>query len=365
MDNRKVTDCCLTDCSYDFYNPYCKGEDCPDQYRDIVGPECLLPVTDYCLGEGLRTEDWIRAWTAPGKNPQNIPDCVYLLSRFLLLPTPPIAMDISQGPPLPDLFRSSFFIDQGEGVMEKVFKAYEGKGFVLGSPPNSRTFSPLEYSLYNVCHNVPGICKGYLRNFCSPYRGEDLIRNPALAKWCGCYLPDAEYSKYVDSYQITKECTPYCIREESVPVPLASGNAPSLCKQNVCVLDDITVDLQNSTVRGGVNFRQVCGDCGESGVCSCIISRVNIKVVNSEIQGIDFTQKCGKSSKCTQKVGPLTIEVPCEIGENVAEEFDSALRSAYIARNTQILLWILGAIVLVGLAWAVFSLWRGGRSSSS
>nr|WIL04099.1 putative membrane protein [Cedratvirus lena] len=343
--------CCLRDCSY----ANCTGASSLSSSSlsassscSITSASCSTLLNNLCSGTNTNTEEWNRAWTQSSVPERDIPDCVYYLSRSLLRETPPVAQDIGRTRPPPSLFRDSASISQSRDFMRSVFSNLITRGYLLGSAPNSRTFNSIEFSLYNVCKNVPGVCSSYLQDFCSTYNGQTILNNPALAKWCGCYLPEEEYARYVNEYSVNKECTPYCIRQESVPLANPAGNSPLTCAQNVCILDNVAITLQNSSVRGGANFSQICGDCGQGGRCSCVTSNINLTLVNSEVQGIDFTQNCSaQTSRCTRRVGSVELEVPCQTGDSVEQEANQAYEQALRSRNLRIFFSILAAIFLV------------------
>lgn len=344
-----MAECCFADCTYNPRTSFCLTHLCPKE--SILSSSCSI-VADVCTGkEGER--EFINAWTLSTE--QGMPPCVYYLSRRLLKDTPPLAYDISTASPPPGLFRSSTTLLSARLFLDEVFSGYAKYGYKIGSPPNSSTFSPVEYTLYSVCKNVPGLCSSILPSLCSSYSGEDLLRVPSLANWCGCYLRDEEYARYVNLYHVTKECTPYCSRSESIPLSTPSATEISPCQQNVCILDDVSIELVNSTITNGIRFTQICGNCGERGRCSCISTDTNLAIVGSRVEGIDFLQECGESSKCTKRIGTLVVEVPCEL-EDISSEIEEQIEKARKRKNAFVFFLILGAILFVGLVWWILSL---------
>jgi len=336
-------ECCFADCPYNPTFSYCNTHACKES---ILSPECKI-VEDVCTGKQGERE-FINSWTI--SDDRGIPPCVYYLSRKLLVDTPPIAYNLLLSPPPVGLFRSSATINSTRLFMDNVIEAFTAFGYRIGSPPNSITFSPVEYSLYRVCRNTPGICS-FLSDLCSNYTLDTLLRIPSLANWCGCYLPDKEYSKYVDLYQVTKQCTPYCSREDSVPLSSSSGTEKSPCKQSVCILDEVAIELANSTITDGLKFTQICGSCGEYGTCSCITTKTSLTAINSTIGGIDFRQTCGSDSKCTKRIGPYTVEVDCAEEITPDKKYEEEINGALNARTAKIIFFILGAILIVGIVW--------------
>lgn len=330
---------------------------CDPSLRDITSDACnsaRVSIEDVCLGVGLTDQQWIDVWTKPTYQSQAL--CPYFLSRKVLNIAGSQVLNLQTAVPPPSQYISGDRIAWARNFLSRLASNYNARGFSFGSAPNSRNFSPIEPVLYNICSNAPGLCNSFLRQFCSPFTGDQLTREPALANWCGCYLPDSEYETYVTQYQVNRECTPYCIREGAVPLARASGTSPSPCTQNTCIIDDVTIRLERSSVGQGVNFSQFCGNCGEGTTCSCILSGASIEVINSRIGGqIDLSQNCSGSSLCYIDVGPTQIQVPCATGDDASNQVEKEFRDALFRRNLTILLVLLGAIILVGIVWFVVS----------
>jgi hypothetical protein len=66
---------------------------------------------------------------------------------------------------------------------------------------------------------------------------------------------------------------------------------------NVCVMDDITVDLINSST-GNITFNQVCGCPG--GKCICYMAEDAINEINSISGQIDISQNCSNCATFNQ-----------------------------------------------------------------
>jgi hypothetical protein len=216
-------------------------------------------------------------------------------------------------------------------LMTKVFDRYASNGFVLGTIPGQPGYNDFQNFLYQLGCSVPVVYQDSLKDYCSIYTADRLSLNPEANNFCGCYLPDVEYIKYVDNYQIDKECTPMCNRPNSIPL-VQGDNSAILCEQSVCLIDNIAINLLNSTVSGGININQMCGNCaqsaGSTAGCSCIIQNNTIDGVSAEIGEIDLSQSCS-TTQCTitnpnPNGSPPTLDVPCGQPTDSATAFAQA-----------------------------------------
>jgi hypothetical protein len=137
--------------------------------------------------------------------------------------------------------------------------------------------------------NVFGVCDDVLTNFCQNYTSEDLQKDGTLQVLCGCHLPQNDYK--FSGWGIPSSCDPLCLYQNTV-----QNATYQPCKSTSCIIDNVTVDIINSQVGNGINFGQVCGSCGGSGVCECWLSGININDVNSIINGgINLSQSCNNN----------------------------------------------------------------------
>jgi hypothetical protein len=214
---------------------------------------------------------------------------------------------------------SSAGVAWGQELFAAVFAKYKALGFTIGSVPGTIGYNPFQDYLYNICCQVPIICSGSLDSICSIYSAQRLSFDPDVANWCGCYLPDQEYASYVDAYQINKECTPMCNRLTTIPI-VNGANSAILCTQDICIIDDISINLNNTSSNGGINISQLCGNCsgtfGSRSTCSCIIQNNTIEGANAVIGNINLNEACSSTTCNVTNPGfpglPPTIEVPCD-----------------------------------------------------
>jgi hypothetical protein len=133
------------------------------------------------------------------------------------------------------------------------------------------------------------LCQDGLDRVCETQTAQRISLNPAIAQWCGCHLPPQEYEDYSVKFNIPPECTPMCNRSGTIPI-VGINAEPVNCKQNVCLIDEVTVNLINAQIGGGITFDQICGNCGGN-PCSCIISNTEIDIINFHVHVLYRIQK--------------------------------------------------------------------------
>lgn len=376
-DNAK---CCFRDLAYNGSAQYCyEANDekltCNPNYRDMTGTGCQTTMLDYCAGVGdnnVTMEDLIERWSETSDQ-----SCIYAVKRNLF-GNPNIPGLTSQVPINPELFNNNEGFRWSQQLFNALFNKYTELGFQIGALPGFPGYNEFQSDvIFPICSTVPGLCEVGLQSTCSSLTLEDLTNAPELVPWCGCYLNDIEYQKYVDEYQVNKECTPPCARQGNIPLANISGFGVLPCKQSICIIDNVTIALEQSQVGGSINFSQFCGACGgsaqgsatsasgraqasESAVtCQCFINDVNIDTASSMIGGgINLNEICGTDTQCFRPNpngdDPPIISAPCDaspiynpnndpviIAEREAEETQAFRRNVIIA------IVILGVIALV------------------
>ena len=297
-------------------------------YRSIVSSDCQNPLSDYCTGtqsgDNPNSTEWMNRWQTDSILEEA--NCTYAVYRNILhtggtghcfnpadfKPIPGICNIDSPLPLDPEGFYWASLL------MNKVLQRYEDQGFVIGALPGTKGFNEFQDLIFeNICCPYPGLCQEALRGVCSKYNTQNLISNPELLGWCGCHMNIEEYEPYSKKYNIQAQCAPTCNRQGVIPITGIDEN-PIRCTQNICIIDNTTTEIINSTIGGNVNFNQVCGGCDVGGVgqCSCLVDNTTIDVNNSTIGGnfVPIAEGCG-SYICTvpnsSSLGPSTIQVPC------------------------------------------------------
>lgn len=307
---------------------------------------CQELAIQYCSGADLSPGDisWTSRWTADDVV-LGQPQCIYALKRNLFKEIGCVGANI----PLTNQAGlcqpitaplSSEGTQWATTLMSSVLERYNQDGYVLGTNPGDVGYNPFQDTLYQLSCAVPVVMQQPLTQACSIYTAEGVSRNPTIANFCGCYLPSSEYTKYVDYYQINKECTPTCNRLTNIPI-VSGDNQAIRCNQSSCIIDDITINIISSNIgQEGIGISQVCGNCSGTGnntaSCSCIVSSDVITVVNSNIGGINISEQCSSSLCSIANPDPLgtpkQISIPCsQLSNNPSDQFNQAVNSVLVA----------------------------------
>jgi len=186
---------------------------------------------------------------------------------------------------------------------------YSGKSGVyvpgVDNPSDSQlNFQNLLADVCNLSENG-GKCSVFWNSQCSSYTRDDTL-NPTVRKFCGCYLPSGQYSQ-----QTQRTCDPVCSAFGNVKYfPTPTSTSPEPCASNVCVIDDVTIQIVDSSV-GDITFQQLCQNCGVVGQCQCIIEDINIISSNSKVGQLNLQQNCGASLQCFSTVNGTSQPVDC------------------------------------------------------
>lgn len=307
-----------------------------NNYRSITSRGCQDIMTQYCTGT-LPTDPppeansiaWLDRWDqGRGIKEQT---CNEVIARNLFRTSspcgeaiPPLVPGQCNIPPVLEIDSEGYFWAQS--LITAAISRYEEQGLSIGALPGEANYNPWAEFLYaNICCPYPGLCQSALTKACETNTAQRISLNPAISQWCGCHLPIGEYEDYSVKFNIPPECTPMCNRTGTVPI-VGVNAEPVLCKQDICLIDGITVNLINSQVGGGIDFNQICGNCGVNASCSCVVSNTTIDINNSTIGGnvVPVSQGCGSVS-CSETnpggTGPNVISTKCD-GGNPYSQYD-------------------------------------------
>lgn len=325
---------------------------CDPNYQAIFGPGCQSTLLDYCGGNPIDS-NWLNRWKLDPQAPQN---CATAISESIFQEginrchVPFTLAPNCGGNTNPQVVYNGDGLIWAQDLVKEAVSNFTKNGFVLGSIPGTPTYHPFQDILYDqVCCPFAAVCEPALRDYCGTLSTDEVSRNPELAKWCGCHLNVLEYQKYVDEYDIPSLCTPICNRIGTVPQVGLNG-LPTTCPVDVCIIDKITVNVLNSQVGGGIQFNQVCGDCG-AGRCTCIVSQNEVDISNTIIGGslIPVSENCG-SLRCTRPnpgpTGPNTIAGPCDT-TNPYQQFNTEMQTVQNNTINNRIFWSLVVIVVV------------------
>ena len=172
--------------------------------------------------------------------------------------------------------------------------------------------------LHQLCLDVPQACNEGLNTLCAKYTRESASGNGNIADFCGCHMIPSTYAVYANQYAIGKECDPLCARTTTVPFTNADGIVQD-CKSNICIIDDVTLNLTNTSV-GDINFKQACGGCTGTASCQCSISGLSLTTAEAELGNIDLEQYCQSGVTC-YRANPTdpnlpAVEVDCDLPDD-------------------------------------------------
>ena len=310
-DNTSLPDSCYED-------NITKQRTCDPKYRDLAAPECQDKVKEYCLGNTHvpGVNNFLELWT---------PDSEINLSKFLEVNFDPInnpwkntsggyhnaghlgdpgtvserykmvedeegANKIVKTPCLTaiarsiypysdvktweDLISNEIDLDLADTdsagrswARELMHELYNKYTKTYGSFVGAINQDGLQKSdqfkeiIGTVCGKYPFLCVDFLPDACNTVTSDQMAYlSPDVRSWCGCYMNEKEYKKY-NELSIPTECTPAC--NSPGTIPLIDGNQrPKICKDTICVIDDLNINITDSTYPGGFNFNQLCRSCG-------------------------------------------------------------------------------------------------------
>jgi hypothetical protein len=225
-----------------------------------------------------------------------------------------------------------------------VFETYTSN-CKIGDDKNSDVCKEFEIKLRNICVNpsLPGLCEYFLsgkapqyieggvkglcpslsdrEDFCNKnYTRDEVLKNSMLGSFCGCYItPDPTFSENIkvtpdcliggddcrvctdkdSDYECVSNpsCDPLCHRASTSQRAYNPTGTIITCPQNICAINDVNINVDNSKVPGGINFNSICGGCDKNNGCLCVISGVNITQTMSTI-GVGNLNNLCETSVC-------------------------------------------------------------------
>jgi hypothetical protein len=321
---------------YNYYNYYPYYQHKQPNHRNLASESCVENIGKYCTGlmpnDDYNSSQWLDRWVnveytgvgQPKSCPIFIENLLYNLSKYDPTPSPskncsprPLRVPGTCGLKVTEagVNITPDGAKQVNVILQQFLKHYTDNGFKLGSIPGSSTYHPAQDVIFNeICCPYPEVCSAFLGDTCAEYTLDQIQHQPNTLAWCGCYLQNDQYESYAQKYNMSKECTPTCNRIDVIPIIGPSGDIVK-CTTDACIMDDVTVNIVNSTINGGVTFNQVCGNC-TGGSCTCIVENDEIDIYNSTINGtfVPISQSCG-SFHCSLtnygSFGPRVIVTEC------------------------------------------------------
>ncbi len=184
-----------------------------------------------------------------------------------------------------------------------------------------------------------GTCDPILDYVCQEFNIPDIVgpdgslstTDKTLQDICGCHLMTSglppgkpiggDWSNFSEDPQTTSpyynmnvsvggtQCNPVCVNAK-----IQSQELGGSCSAGFCVLDDITVNIINSTIgEGGVNIGNAC-NCGDK-ACNCYMSNIVVNDIGSVTNGINIVSQCGKCFSYKDHDISNAVPVDCPTGE--------------------------------------------------
>ena len=194
-----------------------------------------------------------------------------------------------------------------------------------------------------------GKCSSLWTQQCQNYTRSD-AEHPLIRQFCGCYLPEDQYNGLSTDL---RACDPLCSGLDTVQFfPSATATQPQQCTTDVCIIDDVTINVINSDL-GNITFQQICQNCGP-GNCRCIISDINILAQNSDLGQLNLQQNCGSATECFAIVNGQNQAVPCDqyltaFGLNAPALSQTRTRTLTLAITYGIIAFLLIILIMVSL----------------
>lgn len=270
---------------------------CDPNYRNMKSPQCLDKIKPYCSGDKLFAgqNHWMELWLPDSQvdvnsGQDNINDdgtserylkqpCLRALARAVYSDVGNQIctwedfqqLDIYQG--VIDPAGLNWAQDVLDSILDKYINEFGSPIGAVNQDGYIQSSSFIDF-YWNLCKTFPQICQRSLTNFCRDIKVPDLLEQPDAVKFCACYMTDDQYQNY-EKFNVNRECTPVCNRKGVIPA-VDDNDLPLICEQNLCIIDDLSIELNNVLNPGTINFNQICNSCG------AVVNDINFDGTNSQ-----------------------------------------------------------------------------------
>lgn len=360
---------------------------CDPEYRRLGSDKCYQEMFNWCVTdtiEGTITDKWSGSVFIPPGYLATNPCTRLFFSTFYSNSYGDLANDTADPlvgqecyTPISDYYLSDTILvpnpidfegpRKAQALLSTAINNYVKNGGILAGVAGDTGVNVSFNQLISlICEKYPGVCINSLQEYCLSVTENDLKRNPRLINLCGCNLSQSVYSLYTDTFQITKECTPYCNTPGTIPVPISFlERGGKKCLESTCVINDVTLNFIDSQVGDqGITLGNFCSSCGTGGaVCSCLLSDITFTSVSSQISGLNLSQQCS-GGKCVipeiQLDGSTQhVSVSCNLEKSKIVTNPTAVKKAgeFIITAIIILLVFIGLIGFFFLAWKLLGIY--------
>lgn len=360
---------------------------CAPQYRDLSlftpntevsdSGGSLGTISDMCTTGLNSLDEMIQAWN-PYLGDNNSGTCVAILAKYLFGQEPeywnPGAAALISGYTLPENQVNPSDSGAGQIMMQELFSQYQKLGYdVLARPgyPGYEPASIMSTRLFNMCTAAPIACQASLSSQVCPVITAAEVQTDGYTRgWCGCHMSPEQYTKYT-KFSIDVSCTPFCAAQNVIPIA-TSLKGSRTCEQNICIIDDVTIQIINSEV-GSINISNICRGCGDSSsvpknssttirsTCNCQIGDANVRVINSRVGTssngqINVTQDCQGTLSCFKQTDDnQRVPVNCNYDGTADEYIQDELTQRNVQYASSSLFYIfLGWLIIFMIIFLIF-----------
>jgi hypothetical protein len=365
--------CCLNDMSCNPSPQNCfensnSGLTCDPVNRNQTSTSCQTNMLAYCTGADVpqgTSEIWMNRWLnkVTYNGVEYDKPCLNTIYRNLYNGQPSIEC---LGNPITSQIVSPTINTEGyvfgQNLMTQMIARLIQDGGDLVATESTESNNLMSSTIFEICNLNPGLCQNALYSYCANVTTDDLIRNPSLLTYCGCYMPPEQYSKYTDLYHVDKQCAPTCNMSGVIPLADASGTSTLTCNQTTCIIDDVSINIASSIVGGtgtGISFNQICNSCSiGGGTCSCLVTGSTINIIDSTVGSLNLSQQCTGSNACysevTQPDGTIVNQqVSCSSDsltidsyQKIQNQNEQNQKNAIWNRNMKILI-VFGVLIII------------------
>jgi len=325
---------------------------CSPDYRNLSSTNCLDLVKPYCTGSSLLPgqTNWWEMWVPesgvelkPGLENYDVGDsyfipnnlnidpenesryikqpCMRALARAMTRDEQFCSWESIQGL---DIRRGNYDkegLRWAQEVVTSIFNRYINQfgSFVGGVNSKGQQIGEMEQVFFDICTKFPVLCQDSLSKICENINTADLADTFRADVWCGCYMPDNEYQKYIDNYQIQKECTPFCNNPATIP-NVDSDGYEKICRHDICIIDNLKLNFVRAKIRdedNKVTFTQLCGGCGGINIDQKITSAQDFNTERILLSGM-YSQTILDKTICRKYTASSPFLSLFPSGENIA-----------------------------------------------
>lgn len=174
----------------------------------------------------------------------------------------------------------------------------------------NQTNAPALQQMLNFCDRNGDACDASLFTACKSITRRNVldaidnsagsVDNQNIVSACACHLAPEQYKESAPpgvDYKRFNSCDPLCLAEGAIPTHLGKGPGAQTarCEQNICVIDDITFDIEKNSSVGGIQFNMICPSIGSHpGGSQCYFTSNGLRSETSKLSNLSIDQACSE-----------------------------------------------------------------------